>query len=156
MKKRDCDAYFTVEAAYVVPIVFFLIILMIQYGFFCYEKSISIQCCYLAALRASNEWEVSGKELEKCAIEEAEKLLKERNLYPTTREIKATVTVAGLEVETKGHMEVLFSEISGGLMDRWETNAKRKAGRIIPSEYIRKYRVIKDLGGENDGDNQQK
>ena len=94
MKKRCYDAYFTVEATYIVPMVFLLIVLMIQYGFFCYEKSISVQCCYLAALRASNEWELSGKELEKHAMDEAEKLLEERGIYPVTREIESAATLA--------------------------------------------------------------
>lgn len=154
MKKRYCDAYFTVEAAYIVPMTFLLIVLLIQYGFFCYEKSISLQCCYLAGLRASNEWKLSGKEMEKCAINEAEKLLKEKTLYPIEREISANVTLGGLEVEAQGYMEVLFSVIRGDSVDGWETDSKKSTGRTIPSEYIRRYHTIKDLGGENDGDTQ--
>ena len=82
MKKKQYDAYFTVEASFIIPMTVLLIILMLQYGFFCYEKSISIQCCYLAALRASNEWNLSGNEIENCAIEEMNQLLNERNIYP--------------------------------------------------------------------------
>ena len=153
MKKRYYDAYFTVEATYIVPMVFLLIVLMIQYGFFCYEKSISVQCCYLAALRVSNEWELSGKELEKHAMDEAEKLLEERGIYPVTREIESVATLAGLEVEAKGHMEVLFSLIRGDSVNEWEIDSLKRAGRTIPSEYIRRYHMIKNMGGENDGDN---
>ncbi len=154
MKKRCYDAYFTVEAAYIVPMVLLLIVLLIQYGFFCYEKSISLQCCYLAGLRASNEWELSGNEMEKCATNEAKKLLKERALYPIEREIGVNVTLGGLEVEAQGNMEVLFSGIRGDSVDGWKIDSKKGAGRTIPSEYIRRYYSIKDLGGENDGDNQ--
>ena len=89
MKKKFYDAYFTVEASFIIPMAFLLIILTLQYGFFCYEKSVSLQCCYLAALRTSNEWNLSGSEAENYAINEAEKLLEERMLYPIDKEINS-------------------------------------------------------------------
>lgn len=153
MKKKCYDGYFTVEAAYIVPMVFILIVLMIQYGFFCYEKSISLQCCYLSVLRATNEWELTGKEIENYAVREVENLLEERALYPAKRETSATITLLGLEVKMEGYMEVLFFGI-GEDGDGWELDSKKSAGKTVPSEYIRKYYVVKSLGGENDGNNQ--
>lgn len=154
MKKRYYNGYFTVEATYIVPMVFLLIVLLIQYGFFCYEKSISVQCCYLAGLRASNEWELSQKEMEKFAMDEAEKLLKERALYPIERDISADVTLIGLEVEDNGYMEVLFSLIRKDSVNKLEINSKKSVGKTIPTVYIRRYHAVKDSGGEDDGDNQ--
>ncbi len=154
MKKRCYAGYFTVEATYIVPMIFLLIVLLIQYGFFCYEKSISLQCCYLAGLRASNEWELSEKEMEKYAENEAEKLLKEKALYPIEREIHADMIMAGLKVEDNGYMEVLFSLIWGDSIDGWEIDSKKSAGKTIPTEYIRRYHALEDLGGENNRDNQ--
>lgn len=154
MKKKNCNAYFTVEATFIIPMVLLLIVLMIQYGFFCYEKSISVQCCYLAGLRASNEWELSQKEMEKFAMDEAEKLLKERALYPIERDISADVTLIGLEVEDKGYMEVLFSLIRKDSVNKLEINSKKSVGKTIPTVYIRRYHAVKDSGGEDDGDNQ--
>lgn len=153
MKKKQYDAYFTVEASFIIPISFLLIILILQYGVFCYEKSISIQCCYLAALRASNEWNLSGNEIENCAIEEMNQLLNERNIYPLEKEITAKVTLTGIEVAISGSMEVLFSTIRKDSVESLETDAKKLAGRIVPSKYIRNYYVIKDSGGESDGNN---
>ena len=86
-------------------------------------------------------------------MDEAEKLLEERGIYPATREIESAVTLAGLEVEAKGHMEVLFSLIRGDSVNEWEIDSLKRAGRTIPSEYIRRYHMIKNMGGENDGDN---
>lgn len=154
MKKKQYEAYFTVEASFIIPMAFLLIILMLQYGFFCYEKSISIQCCYLAALRTSNEWNLSLNKIENHAIKEADQLLRERQLYPIEREINANATLLGIEVVINGSMDVLFSSMRKDSDEYWETDAKKFAGRTVPSEYIRKYHVIKDLGGENDGNNQ--
>ena len=132
---------------------FLLIILLLQYGFFCYEKSISIQCCYLAALRASNEWNLEGKEIENYAIKEAEKLLEERHIYPLDKRINANLILSGIEVEVYGKMNVLFSFLGGDLVEYWETDSNKIAGKTVPSKYIRKYHSMKDLGGENDGNN---
>lgn len=151
MKKKNCNAYFTVEATFIIPMVLLLIVLMIQYGFFCYEKSLSLQCCYLAALRASNEWELTRKEIENFAASEMENLLEERALYPINRGIRATITLIGLEVEMQGNMEILFWEMDEKSMDVWEVNAKKSAAKTIPSEYIRKYKVLNKSGGENNG-----
>ena len=129
MKKmnKEYDAYFTVEASLIVPMVFLLIIVTIQYGFFCYEKSVSVQCSYLAALRASNEWELSGEKLKEFAQKEMDVLLEQRNLYRTKGEIRTEEM--SMEIQT---------------------------GRVVPSTYIRRFHMVEELGGEKDGSNQQK
>lgn len=144
MKKKMYDAYFTVEASFIIPMAFLLMILTLQYGFFCYEKSVSLQCCYLAALRASNEWEMSGNDIENYAIKEADKLLQERTLYQIEKEIRAEVTLFSVEVALNGDMEVMFSEARGDSVEGWETNAKKSAGRMNPSVYIRRLHTVKD------------
>ncbi len=122
---KKYDAYFTVEASFIVPMVFLLIILTVQYGFFCYERSVSVQCCYLAELRASNKWELSGAELKKFAKVEMVKLLKQRNLYLTKDEIQSKESIIELQI-----------------------------GKTVPSTYIRRFHTVEKLGGEKDGSNQ--
>lgn len=155
-KRKLYDAYFTVEATFIVPMSYLLIILVLQYGFFCYEQSVSVQCCYLAALRAANEWNLSGGEPENYAKSEAEKLLEERYIYPVKRVSNITVNMSGIEVGMDVYMEVLFGVIRGDGIDGWEWRTKKRAERTVPSTYIRKYQMIKNAGGENDGSNQQK
>ena len=53
VKKRCYDAYFTVEATYIVPMVFLLIVLMIQYGFFCKKTVRKIGCPFREKLKKS-------------------------------------------------------------------------------------------------------
>jgi len=154
MKKKEYRAYLTVEASFIIPIAFLLIVLTIQYGFFCYEKSVSVQCCYLAALRASNEWERTGAALEQYAEKEADRLSEERNLYPVRKEIKAEVSPVEVEVKIEGDMKVFFRETKKEAADGWEVDADKSASRTIPSQYIRKYQMIRDAGGGNDGNYQ--
>lgn len=156
MRRKVYDAYFTVEASFIIPITFLLIILTLQYGFFCYEKSLSLQSCYLAALRASNEWDMTSTESERYAQEEAISLLEERNVYPVRKEIKANANLLGIEVEIEGTLEALFKEARGNKVDGWELDSKKSAIKTVPSQYIRKYHMIRTAGGENDGNNQQK
>ena len=153
-KRKVYDAYLTIEASFIMPIVLLVLVLLIQWGFFCYEKSVSLQCCYLAALRASNEWELSAGEMETYAKEQAKSLLKERNLYPVDRDSRANVRLSGIEVELDAYMEVLFAQARGDTTDGWEWEEKKQACTIIPSAYIRKYHMIENAGGESDGGNQ--
>ena len=66
MKKKieDLDGYLTVEASFLFPVMFMILILLIYWGFYCYDKSVSIQCSYLAALRGSNQWQMSNEQVE--------------------------------------------------------------------------------------------
>lgn len=154
IRKKTYSAYFTIEASFIIPIALFLLALILQLGFFCYEKSISLQCCYLAALRASNEWQLSEREMENYAKEQLKKLLKERNLYPVKRESRANATLLRIEVEVDSYMEILYSQEIDGIPDEWEWKEKKNAGRMIPSTYIRQYHTFKKAGGEKNGSNQ--
>jgi len=154
IKRKVYDAYFTVEASFIIPIVLFLLVLILQWGFFCYEKSIALQCCYLSALRASDKWELSGRELENYATEQAEYLLAERNLYPVNRKSNAKITLMGIEVELDNNMDVLFAKTWESKESEWYWEEKKQAGRIVPSKYIRKYHMIENAGGGDNGSNQ--
>ena len=158
MKKNQkrYNAYFSVEASLLVPLAFLLIVLLLYYGFFCYEKMVSLQCCYLAALRGSNEWELSGNALESFVSEELQTLLGERCLYQIEGKKEVNASVLGIEVSFDAYMKVPFSKIRGDNIEGWEINGKKNARRNVPSAYIRKYQLIKNSGGEYGGSNQQK
>ncbi len=154
-KRKQYDAYFTVEASFIIPLAFLLILVTIQYGFFCYEKSVSLQNCYLAALRGSNEWDLSGDRLKNYVQEEFHKLSDERTLYALEGSEEIKVGLTRISVSFHSYMEVFFTKIRGDEIYGWEINSTRDAGRNIPSTYIRKYQMIKDSGGKHDGSNQQ-
>jgi len=143
-KRNDYDAYLTVEASFIIPLSFFLIILTLYFGFFCYEKSITLQSCYLASLRGSNEWELSGIQLKQYVEKEMHSLLEEKQLYAIEKEFKINTSIMGIEVLIEEYMEVPFAAARGDDITGWDINSGKKAIRNKPSSYIRKYQSIKE------------
>lgn len=149
--RKDYDAYFTVEASYIIPIAFLLIMVTVQYGFFCYEKSVSLQCCYLAALRGSNEWNLSMDRLESFVLEEFRNLSEERSLYTLEGSEEIKVSLTNVTVSFTSYMDVFFTKVRGDNIDGWEIDNTKNAGRNKPSTYIRRYQMVKGSGGGYDG-----
>lgn len=138
------DGYFTVEASYIIPIAFLLIILLLYFGFFCYEKSISVQCCYLAALRGSNEWELSGGELEQYVNQIMRQLLEEKQLYEIDKEYQVDTGAAGVTVSIEENIDMPFLKVSGDDISNWSINSEKNAIRNKPSTYVRRYQMLQE------------
>lgn len=140
-KKVYYDAYMTVEATFIVPAAVMIIVLLLYWGFFCYDKSVSVQCSYLAALRTSNEWELTMSESEQMALEELDGLTEETFLFAKKGEMTADAGLLSIEAGVSGKMDILFSALRGDGMTHWLMNSRKSAYRIKPSSYIRKYRL---------------
>jgi len=143
-KEKYCNAYFTVEASIIIPLSFLLIILTLYFGFFCYEKSITLQCCYLAALRGTNEWELSGRQLEQYVEQELYLLLDEKQLYSMKREFDIDTNIMGVKILIDEYIDVPFASIRGDNVTGWNISSSKKAVRNKPSSYIRRYQSIKE------------
>ena len=141
-KRVMYDGYFTVEASYIIPIAFLLMILLVYFGFNYYEKSISIQCCYLAALRGSNEWDLSGRELEQYVNQVMEQLLEEKQLYEIEKTYSVDTGIMDIRVMMEENVDVPFAKARGDDINGWEISSKKEAIRNIPSVYIRKYQML--------------
>lgn len=141
-KKRYLEGYLTVEATFIIPIVVMIIGLLLYWGFYCYDKSVSLQCSYLAALRGSNEWEQSNNEVEQLVAQNLEQLTEETVLYMEMEELDVQVGLVNIEAEVSGAMDILFSKLRGDTMTRWNLNSKKSAHRLKPSSYIRKYQLV--------------
>lgn len=143
MKKRKYyDGYMTVEASFIVPMAVMILVLLLYWGFFCYDKTVSIQCSYLAALRTSNQWDLTASEAERTALEELEQLTEERFLFIKKGELLANAGLLNIETSVSGKIEILFSKIRGDDMTEWQMNSKKSASRQKPTSYIRKYRFM--------------
>lgn len=143
-KRVMYDGYFTVEASYIIPMAFLLMILLLYFGFYCYEKSISIQCCYLAALRGSNEWDLSGRELEQYVNQVMEQLLEEKQLYEIEKTYSVDTGIMSIRVMMEENVDVPFAKARGDDINGLEINSKKEAIRNIPSVYIRKYQMLSE------------
>ncbi|MBO5485407.1 MAG: hypothetical protein J5988_00540 [Eubacterium sp.] len=140
-KKVYYDGYMTVEATFIVPAAIMILVLLLYWGFFCYDKSVSIQCSYLAALRTSNEWGLTITEAEQLAMEELDEMTEERFLFVKRGEIAIDAGLLSIEAGVNGKMDILFSTLRGDDMNHWLMNSRKSAYRLKPSSYIRKYRL---------------
>lgn len=144
MKKRMYAAYMTIEAAFIIPMSFLLIILLLYVGFFCYEKSISVQCCYLAALRGSNEWDLSGSRLEEYVDRTMKQLVEEKYLVRTEQAYRIEAKRSFVTVQTEALITVPFSLSIGSEAPKWDIHSEKTAERHQPTSYIRKYQAKKE------------
>lgn len=140
-KKVYYDGYMTVEATFIIPAAVMILVLLLYWGFFCYDKSVSIQCSYLAALRTSNEWGLTITEAEQLAMEELDEMTEERFLFVKRGEIAIDAGLLSIEAGVNGKMDILFSTLRGDDMNHWLMNSRKSAYRLKPSSYIRKYRL---------------
>lgn len=146
MKKRKkyYEGYLTVEATFIIPLAIIIIALLLYWGFYCYDKSISVQCSYLAVLRGSNEWERTNGELEKLVTQNLDKLIDEVILYTEMEERKVEVGLMSIEADVRGGMDIFISELRGDTTTRWELSSRKRAYRLKPSSYIRKHQLLKE------------
>lgn len=144
-RKKYYDAYMTVEASFIVPAAVMILVLLVYWGFFCFDKSVSVQCSYLAALRASNEWNLTASEAEQRALEELEKLTNQTFLFIKRENMNAEAGLLNIETGVSGGMEILFSELRGDDMNNWLLESTKSASRLKASSYIRKYRLLGEV-----------
>ncbi len=141
-KKIYLGGYLTIEASFIMPMVFILLLFLIYWGFYCYDKSVSIQCSYLAALRGSNEWELSNAEVEQYTKQQLEVLTKESLLYLEAEEVCANAGLLHLEAGIKGGIKVPFLSYRAGAKESWMIEEEKTAYQLKPASFIRKYRII--------------
>ena len=77
-KEKNMTGYLSLEASFVVPLVFMLFILSIYFTFFLYNHLVVNQSCYIAALRGSRLKNSADKVVEAYTGDELCKLLDEQ------------------------------------------------------------------------------
>lgn len=141
-RKKHYDAYMTVEASLLVPLVFIILLLLIYWGFYCYDKSVSVQCSYLAALRGSNQWEMSDAKREAFTLEQLEKLMNETILFMKEEDIYVEAGLTEIKAGVLGSMDILTEGLRRAEMERWTVDSEKKAYCLKPASFIRKYRIF--------------
>ena len=87
-KKKYMDGYLTVEATFLVPKAFILLCVVIYWGFFFYDTSVSIQCAYVSALRGSNQWQLGYAGQREYAHGQLETLIGETLLFMDSEKVE--------------------------------------------------------------------
>ena len=138
-------AYLTVEASYLIPMLIFLIVLTLYFSFYCFDRSVSIQNGYIAALRASNQWESSEKQKKEFAYKEWESLTENLFIMLENKEFVVNVTWSTIETKSQGYVENLFADVSEIGIYKLDILTTSSAKSIYPAEVIRKQHILGEM-----------
>lgn len=150
VKKRCEGAYFTVEAALILPIVMLLTVMMIFLAIYSYDRCVMEHSAYEAALRGTNSHFRTAKEAESAACAAAERLV-EGKLF-AMHDFSYDVSVDAGNVTVTYHCVVnmplitWLSEYVSGIDTALDISGS--AGRLYPVRTIRDCRILNKLIAE--------
>lgn len=144
MYKKFKNAYMTLEASLVMPIILGSIIFTIYLGFYLYNVCTIEQAAYIAALRGSQVTKGSLGEIKNYVEKEMEKLLGNRVLLKEQLEQKIDVSSHKVKVRIMLNMHMPFFHWVSSKVDFWTIEVKEEANRIYPVDIIRNVRKINE------------
>lgn len=144
MCKRTKNAYMTIEASLIFPMILGGIILTIYLGFYLYHASVIKQISYIAALRGSQLTEGSSKEIKIYVEEQLQQLIKEKLLGKGELKQEITVVFDEIKVKVEMKMAVPVMEEIPFVEQLWEIKSEAKADRVNPVAIIRGVRKINE------------
>ena len=142
---KEKRAYMTVEASIIMPMIIIVLIFIIYIGFYLYDVCAVGQFAYIAALRTSQQKDLTMEELEVYGKNQLEELITNRLVVTDTRQEKIKVTVRKIEVEISTMIQMPFSNFISEKMGLWKIRGEGEVVRTDPVKYIRSVR------GKNDG-----
>lgn len=144
-KERSLQAYMTVEATFLMPMILGGIIFIIYLGFYLYNCCLLQQAAYTAALRGSLLEERSNSEIRQWTGEELDRLLEQRLL--AWKEWGSHVEVSAAEVKVRVWAEggIPFRGFLSSQIGFWEYETSADAKRLDPVFYIRTLRNIGNI-----------
>lgn len=140
-KKKGLPAYLTVEASFLVPMAFFLLVFIIHMSFYLYGRCILTQDTYLLAFRASILKE--GEDRAGYVSETAPAQFKERYFGNTAPEVSASTTEKAVYV--KAETSALRKAFDLADTAAWDTQGSTKAAILNAPAHIRRVKRLKDL-----------
>lgn len=135
LKKEN--AYMTVEASMIMPIMVIGIVFTIYIGIYLYNACIIHQTAYLAALRGSQQKELNQTQIEQYTLNQLNLLIENRIL--ATKEIRkqVRVNVRNVTVSLSATLNMPFSDFISEKAGIWNYSTKAEAVRIQPVKTIR-------------------
>lgn len=143
-RRKEAAAYFTAEAAMVVPVVLCLFVMIIYLSFFLYDRCVMAQDLYILSYRQSIEKGGADRAGGKAVREQtAGKLFMLSGLETDTSD-SGTV-----HVRAKGRMDPpVFGLAVFEKEKTWVTGAEGKAKKTDPPKDYRRVRRIMNLAGQ--------
>lgn len=147
VKKRCMEAYFTVEAALILPIVMLLTVMMIFLAIYSYDRCVMEHSAYEAALRGTNSHFRTAKEAESAACAAAEKLVEGKlfAIYAFSYDVAVDAGSVTVTYHCAVNMPLLtwLGEYVSGIDTALDIS--RSAVRLRPARTIRDCRILNGL-----------
>ncbi|MCM1192984.1 MAG: hypothetical protein NC123_08185 [Butyrivibrio sp.] len=145
MKENISNAYFTVEAALVLPFVTSALIFAVFLFVFQYDRCLLEQDINMLALCAGTAAAENSEELETIIRRKASELSMDKYAAWTMNELQIGVKGDRVSVRGGGYLALPLPEWNFFREEnQWETRVLRETLRISPADYVRLYRKIKD------------
>lgn len=139
------NAYFTVEAALVMPLVIGALIFTVFLFIFQYDRCVLEQDINILAVCAGTATAEDSEELEAIIRKKTSELFMDKYVAWVMSELQITVKGDGVSVRGGGYLALPLPEWNFFREENeWRARTLRETLRISPADYIRLYRKIKD------------
>lgn len=141
-EKRKKNAYVTLEASLIFPMIFGGILFTISLAIYLYHAAVVKQITSIAALRGSLEYQISNNEVEKLVEGEIEKLIEEK-LFSVS-EVQKEIKVTESKVQVRLNIKVKLPFLKIPFLDfKWQQlDFESQARRVKPVKIIRDTRRL--------------
>lgn len=149
---RKKNAYFTVEAALILPLAISALLLVCFLVIFQYDRCLLEQDMGLLALYAGTVSAENEAETARLIENRAAELSREKYVAWETEKLRITVEKSGMRIEGRGRLTFPLPEWN--LFNRrnvWGVKAFRRTVRVSPVDFIRIYRRIQEETENADG-----
>lgn len=143
--KGNVNAYFTVEAALVLPLVMGALIFTVFLFIFQYDRCLLEQDINRLAICAGTAAAENSEELEAIIHKKASEIFMDKYAAWKMNELQITVKGDKVSVRGGGYLTLPLPEWNFFREENeWGARTLRETLRISPADYIRLYRKIKD------------
>ncbi len=134
--KNMIDAYMTIEASFIVPLMVMITVVIVYWMFYIYNNCVVYQDCYIAALRGSQMMDSSNANIQESVCRYANELLTNQVFqYQINPKIK--IDLAKIEVSAVSSIDNKLKTIVNQDVNSYTTERTAKSIRINPVTIIR-------------------
>lgn len=145
MKKRK-NAYFTVEAAMVMPIVVFVIVWLLYLALFQYNRCLMEQDVGWLALKGCSLQETDKDALMQKLWYYADQTEDDKYVMWNMEDVQITLKAGNIMIMRSGELYFPFADWMRNTEEYWNATATYKNQRVNPVDFIRMHRKV--TGGD--------
>ena len=136
MLRKHINAYFTIEASFIIPFTLCIFFLIIYFTFYLYNHCVVRQSIYIAELRGQQMKNVSNAAIKEYVDEQLDKLLKEQ-VFQYQIDYSSDVNYADIKVKSKSSINNKMSAMGVYNPPFLVSDENKTILRFYPAEFIR-------------------